>query len=267
MNKSNFESGFVFLSRSFLNWKWYGNPIMMAIFIDMLLKANYKDIDVDGVVIKRGEFTATINSLCRDWGQFFQKCGKFEPKNQKKQQAKQQTQNMTIQMVRTIVQKFKESGELETFGTGKFTIFRIVNYDLYQNGENWKNDCGKLTETTNKTTTIKEDNKYIYAQNSGVTHKLTDKEKDSAWMNFYTAYPRKQGKQVAEKKFKKICTDTSIYFEIMEGLNKWQRSKEWADRQYIPYPGTWLNQERWKELPLEYQIPEGGGSSEELMHL
>lgn len=92
-------------------------------------------------------------------------------------------------------------------------------------------------------------------------------EAEKMWDEFYAEYPRKQGKKEARKKFKKICKDENIYKEIIEGLRRWKQSKQWSDVQYIPYCSTWLNQERWKELPLEYQVKQSNPKNEELLLL
>ena len=38
------------------------------------------------------------------------------------------------------------------------------------------------------------------------------------------------------------------------GLSKWMAS--WTDRQFIPYPATWLNQRRWEDEPPKSAIQE-----------
>jgi len=65
---------------------------------------------------------------------------------------------------------------------------------------------------------------------------------------FWKEYPKKVTKTESEKKFIKICKNEQIFKEIMEGLKK-HKELNWnyIDKQFIPNPLTWLNQERWKD--------------------
>ena len=69
---------------------------------------------------------------------------------------------------------------------------------------------------------------------------------------FYKRYPRKIGRGAARKAYLKAVKIDS-HDEIMEGLENaivyWRQ--EGTDKQFIPHPSTWLNQERWAD---EYEI-------------
>jgi hypothetical protein len=63
---------------------------------------------------------------------------------------------------------------------------------------------------------------------------------------FWEAYPRKEGKGAArtayEKAYKKVGPD-----DILCGLMYQVPDMRRKERQYIPMPATWLNQERWDD--------------------
>lgn len=65
---------------------------------------------------------------------------------------------------------------------------------------------------------------------------------------FWKVYPKKVSKVSAQKAFEKKCDSEDTFKKIMEGLNK-VIELDWStrDSQYIPYPATWLNQERWND--------------------
>ena len=65
---------------------------------------------------------------------------------------------------------------------------------------------------------------------------------------FWKEYPRKKGKGDARKKFVKALTKTS-FETIMEALKRVKKSKQWNKDgvDFVPYPATWLNQERWDD--------------------
>ena len=62
--------------------------------------------------------------------------------------------------------------------------------------------------------------------------------------SFWKVYPKKVAKKEAFKAFKKIKTPVSV---LIEAVEKQKKSEQWMrdHGQYIPYPTTWLNQERW----------------------
>ena len=65
---------------------------------------------------------------------------------------------------------------------------------------------------------------------------------------FWKEYPRKKGKGEARKKFAKALTKTS-FETIMDALARVKKSKQWNKDgvDFVPYPATWLNQERWDD--------------------
>ena len=70
---------------------------------------------------------------------------------------------------------------------------------------------------------------------------------------FWEAYPRcgnKNRKEAARKKWKSRKLDKQ-FTEIMEGLEKWTRSKKWSDPTYIHNPANWIEAKMWMEEPQE----------------
>lgn len=71
----------------------------------------------------------------------------------------------------------------------------------------------------------------------------------SAFSAFYDAYPKKKARQKAESAWKKLNPDEVLFAEIMTGLDRAKKSRDWLKDggQYIPYPATWLNHRRWED--------------------
>jgi len=65
---------------------------------------------------------------------------------------------------------------------------------------------------------------------------------------FYALYPRKLGRKLAEKHWNKIDPSKELTEKIMKALEK-RIKGEWSttEKQFIPHPGTYLNQERWED--------------------
>lgn len=68
-----------------------------------------------------------------------------------------------------------------------------------------------------------------------------------SFAQFWMVYPRKRARAVALKSWKRIAPDETTLAQILIGVMRYIRSGEWTDPQFIPYPATFLNQERWKD--------------------
>lgn len=63
---------------------------------------------------------------------------------------------------------------------------------------------------------------------------------------FYDYYPRKAARGRAEKAWKALKPDTALQEIISDALWKAKQSQAWlTNKQYIPYPATWLRDKGW----------------------
>lgn len=76
---------------------------------------------------------------------------------------------------------------------------------------------------------------------------------DSDFEEFWNTYPKKLDKKEAKLKFKKIKSE--LKEKILSSLEAHKKTEQWKDPKYIPYPKTWLGNERW-ENELEIKITE-----------
>lgn len=100
-------SDYIKLHRKFLEWEWYRNEHTKNLFIHCLLKANWKESKFEGNVIQRGSFVSSIDILANETG-------------------------LTSDEVRTAIKHLICTGEITKQSTNKYTVFSVVNYDLYQ---------------------------------------------------------------------------------------------------------------------------------------
>lgn len=148
-----------------------------------------------------------------------------------------------ITAVRTAIQQLQECGYLirtvirneknqiegaewiinDPFTSENLTLENLTSENLEENLTS-----GNLTL---KNTNIKEDNRNIL---------------DSAFEEFWSLYPRHVGKSTARKAFEKACK--KVEPTVINNLLKiWVAQGNLPDIQFIPYPATWLNQERWDD--------------------
>ncbi len=73
---------------------------------------------------------------------------------------------------------------------------------------------------------------------------------------FWSVYPRKKAKGDARARWSKIKPSEELTERMIAAVEAQCRSTEWQEDngKYIPYPATWLNQERWED---EDSVPTG----------
>jgi DNA-binding Lrp family transcriptional regulator len=77
-------------------------------------------------------------------------------------------------------------------------------------------------------------------------NKPSSTELDDSFNEFYSAYPKKAGKEPALKSWKKI--KPALYETIIADVkNRAANHIGWQDKQYVPNPATYLNQKRWED--------------------
>ena len=131
----------------------------------------------------------------------------------------------------------------------KYTFNLQVNTEVYNevNTEvqsevktevNTEVNNGFLQLDNNKTKTKNKTKKEIY------------KESENGFDIFWEEYPKKKGRGAAEKAFEKAIKKTDIN-TLLDALKVQKTGSQWIrdNGQYIPYPATWLNQERWEDEP------------------
>jgi len=66
---------------------------------------------------------------------------------------------------------------------------------------------------------------------------------------FWSAYPKKTGKDAARKAFDRRKVDDALLAAMLAAIAVQVRSKQWQDEggRFIPNPATWLNQGRWQD--------------------
>ena len=86
-----------------------------------------------------------------------------------------------------------------------------------------------------------------------LNHKDKDKEEDKdtdteAFDRFWSVYPRKAGKQDAQRSFERALKVATLD-EILAGAQKYADDPNRV-AQFTAHPSTWLNQGRWSDDPL-----------------
>lgn len=238
-------------------WKEKRKFSKFEAWIDILLQANHKNtkiiINFKVVQVKKGSFITSETKLAQKW--------KWD---------------------RSTVRRFLEMLEKEKMirknATTEYTTISIENWGLYQNEEQEKQqqDNSDTTAKQQRHNTDKNDkndknNIYnIYGQNefdqTEPSEPLMEKWEEQ-FEQFYKQYPKKVKKKDVEKWFKKNKPSDELFSSMMSSLEQFKGCQDWLkDKgQYIPYPTSWLNQERWKDSYLGEMQTTSQNSSQEIM--
>lgn len=78
-----------------------------------------------------------------------------------------------------------------------------------------------------------------------MTNVVEIKRETDPFDDFWRKYPRKIGKLKAREAYRKALRLAS-HDDIIQGLDRFLQNLP-HDRQFIPFPATWLNQGRWDD--------------------
>ena len=81
-------------------------------------------------------------------------------------------------------------------------------------------------------------------QGQGLRARLSEQ-----FAEFWSAYPRRAGKQAAELAYQELAPSPEMHAEIMSAVERAKHCRQWQEEggKYIPYPATYLNDRRWED--------------------
>jgi len=142
------SNGWIKLHRQILDWEWYDDVNTSRLFIHLMLTANHKDNNWRGIKIVRGSRLTSLDKLSSET-------------------------NLTVSKIRTAIKKLVLTNEMTSKSHSQYTVFTMINYDLYQ---------GDDKQIANESQTI---NKRI------ATNKNENKEKNNICELIAHAYKEK----------------------------------------------------------------------------
>lgn len=138
----------------------------------------------------------------------------------------------SVTKVSTCISKLVELGYLESasFDGRKRVLKSSLSKFERQNNKNCKADFQKVKGSLN----------------SNIASNIVE-NRYCSFDDFWKLYPKKVGKAQAEKAWNKLKVDEPLFEAMKKAIECQKRSKQWKDKQYIPYPATWLNGRRWED--------------------
>ena len=174
-------SGWIKIHRKFLDWEWFNKSEAVHLFMYLILKANHKDGQWQGIDIKKGQFVTSFGKISTDTG-------------------------ISLQTIRTLLKKFEKSNEINIQTTNKYSVITICKYECYQKENETTNE--QLTneqQTTNKQLTTnkndKNEKKFIIPTFNDVLEYCMQNNLDVDGVKFINFYESK-GWMVGKNKMK-----------------------------------------------------------------
>lgn len=140
------DMGWIRLHRKMTDWRYYGLPNMMAVFIHLLLTANHKDGYSFGVEIKRGQVLTSEDGIMRSI-------------------------RIKRGALRGCLSKLEKSGEIIRNATNHYSLITICNYDSYQGGMENDDQQTDIKQPSNE----QQDNKDVNEDNGKATKDIKPK--------------------------------------------------------------------------------------------
>ena len=226
------NNGYIILHRKFLEWEHIKKPNDVALFIHLLLTANWKDSQYKNINVPKGSLITSRKELAKKTG-------------------------LTEQQIRSTIKRLKSTNTLTIKSTNKFSLITLVNWEKYQVllGNQPPSQPTLMHDTPKKSTT------YEIKNTNNINIYVEEFE------NLWKIYPKKEGKTKAQEKYLKYRKEGVTYEKILNGLNSYINylEKNKTERQYIKNGSTWFNQKCWeddygdtkKEEPSIKQVGEG----------
>lgn len=200
-NAANGE-GWVKVFYQLLEWEWYGDPNMVALFIHLLLRANYKPSRKGGIEYGRGVVLTSREQLARETG-------------------------ISEQTIRTCLNRLKSTNEITIKSTKKGSIITICNYDKYQSQNetpNQQNSQPANHQSTNsQPTTNQQLTTCIEYKKERIYYVVVDYAREKFLQDFFS----EEKMRSLEELCMNMHTDLATMKRLAEAvLNEWEATDE-----------------------------------------
>lgn len=199
------NNGWIKLHRSMLDWEWYTDINVCRLFTHMLLKANHKDKNWRGILIKRGQTLTSLNTLESETG-------------------------LSKSQIRTAIKKLISTREIAQQSHSQHTVFTIKNYDSYQDDDTQNSKPVTRESHTNDTrmTSNNNDKNEKNKKNTLAESKIPVKELVEIYNQECTALP-------------KIVSFNEKQKRISQLKARWNEDKERQDLDWWRSFFSWCN--------------------------
>ena len=149
------------------------------------------------------------------------------------------------------LQELANIGSILLYDVDGESYFCFPNWADHQRIQTKKSRFPSPDDGTLKKSTVShgeppsESNPIQYESKSKSEYKSEENAREQ-FEKFWSAYPRKEGKQKARSAFEKVTVSLDVLLTALEAHKK---SAQWTkdNGQFIPHAATWLNGKRWED--------------------
>ena len=141
-----------------LNWGWYQDVNTKVVFLHLLLTANFKDTEWQGISVKRGDVVTSLSHLANEL-------------------------NLSVQNVRTALNHLRSTGEITSRSHSKFTIISILKYNEYQADSTTDNNEPTNSQQTDNFQTASDQQQRKNDNNDNNNNNDNDNDNDNNYNN------------------------------------------------------------------------------------
>lgn len=194
---------YIKLDRKMLNWGWMADSSVVALWVHILLSANFETKDWQGIQVNAGELITSVARLSTNTG-------------------------LSTQQVRTALKKLESTNEITRKTTNNYTLIKVTKWGEYQTN-NKQSTSRSTSQPTSHVTTTKED-KNIRIQEQEIYKEDCSPEFAEALDAFEEMRRRirkpltERAKQMMLKKLSGLAMDEETQIAILNQstMNSWQ---------------------------------------------
>ena len=196
---------YIKLDRKLLSWEWKDDPNMVALWIEILLEANFTPSKWHGETYEEGSFPTSVDKLAKATG-------------------------LTVRQTRTCLNKLKSTNEVTIKTTSRGTKISIVKWAEYQglDGESDKQNDKQIDkratnerQTSDNTIRRKESKKEKNSVYIGKSEEFIKAFKDFEEMRIKKKKPMtERAKELILKDLDRITKDEQTQIAILEKSTK-----------------------------------------------
>ena len=200
---------YIKLDRKLLNWEWKDCPEMVALWVDILLEANYSQRNWRGNEYEPGTFPTSLDKLSTNTG-------------------------ISVRSVRTCLERLKKTGEIDIKTTNQGTKIIVNKWALYQSleDEDDKQPTNNRQSIDKQPTTLKESkerkerkNKEIIKENFDCSPEFAEALEGFEEMRKRIKKPlTDRAKKLMLKELSQLAPDEETQIKILDQStkNSWQ---------------------------------------------
>lgn len=193
------SNGYIKLYRKLTEWGWYKDVNTKAVFLHLLLTANYKETEYMGMTIYPGQTVIGRKALAKTLG-------------------------LSERNIRTSLNRLKSTNEVTIKTTNKFSVVTIVNWESYQVDAN-----EVTTKTTSKVTINRPASDHTIRKKEG---KNIEREQAPPSRTQVSEYVKEMGYKMDADKFYDYYQETDWRKKNGQLIRDWKASvRTWERRE------------------------------------